>query len=73
MCLTRLGVLCSLAFPEVDVGFSGEHVRPGAFARIANESIPLHVAYDRMWRHRHVHHTRSALRADRIGGDDIGR
>ena len=66
-------MLRSLAFPEVDVRFSGKHVRPGAFARIANESIPLHVAYDGMRRHRHVHHTRSALRADRIGRDDIGR
>jgi len=69
--MTRLGVLGSLAFTEFDVGFARKHVRPGAFAGIANESIPLHVAYDRMRRHGHVHHARSALRADCIGSDDI--
>ena len=73
MCLALLGVLCGLAFTEVDVRFSGKHVRPGAFAGIADESISLHVAYDRMRRHRNVHHTRPALRADSIGSDDIGR
>ena len=73
MCFARLGVLSSLAFTEVDVRFSGKHVRPGALAGIANESVSLHVAYDGMRCHRHVHHTRPALRADRIGSDDIGR
>jgi hypothetical protein len=69
----RLGVLCGLTFPEIDVRFAGKHVRPGALAGIADERVPLHIANDGMRRHRHVHHTRSALRANRIGSDDIGR
>jgi hypothetical protein len=37
------------------------------------ERVPLHIANDGMRRHRHVHHTRSALRANRISSDYIGR
>lgn len=70
-CFTQLGRLCGLVSPSVDVGFSGKHVRPRTLAGVADESVPLHVAYDRMRGHRHMHHARSALRADRIGSHDI--
>lgn len=70
-CVARLGPLRGLGPPSIDVGFSWEHVCPRTLAGIADESVPLHVAYDRMWGYRHMDHARSTLRADRIGSDDI--
>jgi hypothetical protein len=68
-----LGGLRGLTFPDADIRFAGKHVRPGALAGIADKSVSLHVAYDGMRCHRHMHHARSALRANRIGSDYIGR
>lgn len=58
------GLLRNFGFARIPVGFSRQHVGPGAFAGVTDKRVSHHGPDHRMGRHGDMHHWGPALRTN---------